>query len=183
MSEESESKRFRKRHAKLWLVIKIGLIFGFSLAIAIISLEYAIPISLFTMLSSDGLKAVIEIEASLLAFFAIVAVYRISALDSKLDRLDERIDDSSDKENWQRAKKLEERYGMISRKRNGEVIAMMSTLFAFLISFFLSIVAFTVKTVNGDTSIIYQANTLAVAFLLIGIFAVFVLMDSTRKGS
>jgi polyferredoxin len=176
------------RSKKVLFAIRLFVWAVISVAIAAIFVEYSIPISLFTSLSTEALKALVETGASLLAFFGIIAVYAVTSFDSRIDRMEDKILDAEDQDNWLRANRLtNKRQGMIKRKQYA-IISIMAALLGFLVSFILSIVALAFKTIDVDASTtsvnysaVFLANIFATAFLMIGILAIFVMLNLIRK--
>lgn len=81
--KESELVRTMKQHP---LATIFSIVFAFTL---IYFLGIIFLFGLVAVISKEMLKALIEAEATILGFFGIIAVYALTSLDSRIDRLEE----------------------------------------------------------------------------------------------
>jgi hypothetical protein len=87
-SQTIGQKQLKPITRKQWSII-----FVLSLLISGIFFILSIPFGIFLLLSVDSLKALIEGIATLLGFFGLVAIYLLTSYDSRIDKLDEKIQD------------------------------------------------------------------------------------------
>ena len=70
--------------------------FGISGLTTAIFFIISIPFGIFLLLSTDSLKSLIEGIATMLGFFGLIAIYLLTSYDSRIDKLEEKIQDLED---------------------------------------------------------------------------------------
>jgi hypothetical protein len=168
-------KEWSEKHPKvIWVIIAVV-----SVALSLTFFLFSIPFGFFIILSTDAVKTLVEAEATILGFFGLIAVYLLTSYDSRIDKLEEKIQDSSDTAKT-------ERFSVIQRKlkdrKKRATVAILVALISLLLSFFLSIVTLGLLGVNEgqptETALKIAIPLIIVASMLlfIGVFSIFLMI-------
>jgi hypothetical protein len=168
-------EKWSQKHPKvIWITITI-----FSIALSLTFFLFSIPFGFFIILSTDAVKTLIEAEATILGFFGLIAVYLLTSYDNRIDRLEEKIEDSSDMSKTEAFSAIQRR--LKDRKRRASN-AILWALFSLILSFFLSIVNLGLLGVNEgnptETALQIAIPLIIVAssLLFIGAFSIFLMI-------
>ncbi len=127
-------------------------------AIVSVGIAYLIPFGLAIFLSSDALKALVEADATIIGLFGAISVYFLTSIDQKIDKIDERL--ANQTSNWV---KLESRKHKIMNYKRKAVWAIFSSLVCLVFSFFFSMMALGIATIDNATQTV---PSLKLTFLL-----------------
>jgi len=167
--------KWSQKHPKvIWITITI-----FSIVLSLTFFLFSIPFGFFIILSTDAVKTLIEAEATILGFFGLIAVYLLTSYDNRIDRLEEKIEDSSDMSKTEAFSAIQRR--LKDRKRRASN-AILWALISLILSFFLSIVNLGLLGVNEgnptETALQIAIPLIIVAssLLFIGAFSIFLMI-------
>lgn len=173
-------EEYSKKHPKaIWIGITI-----FSILLSATFFLFSIPFGFLIILSIDTMKTFIEAEATTLGFFGLIAVYLLTSYDNRIDKLEEKIQDTTDKtkaDNWNALR------NKIKARKRGASIAILSALISLILSFFLSITSLGILDINPQEPTAYAltlalaVTTIASTLLFIGVFSVFVMIYRIGK--
>jgi hypothetical protein len=139
----------------------------------------SIPFGVFIVLSTDSVKTLIEGEATILGFFGLIAVYLLTSYDSRIDKLEEKIQDLEDQNKIKRFKDIQDN---IKIRKKGSTISILTALGCLIVSFFLSLWILSILSINRSNPSVmaYQlsfvASIIASLLLFIGVFSIFVMI-------
>jgi hypothetical protein len=168
-------REYSKKHPRaIWIAIIV-----FSIALSLTFFVWSIPFGFFIILSADAMQTLIEAEATILGFFGLIAVYLLTSYDNRIDKLQEKILDSSDKAKIESFSVAQQR---LKNRKIRATIAILSALISLILSFFLSIVTLGLLSLNeghpSQTALNIAVPLIVVASMLlfIGVFSIFLMI-------
>jgi len=169
------NREWNKRHPRaVWITIIL-----FSIGLSATFFAWSIPFGFFIVLSTDAVKTLVEAEATILGFFGLIAVYLLTSYDNRIDKLEEKILDSSDTTKIQGFSVAQRK---LKDRKMRATIAVVLALISLILSFFLSIVILGLLDLNGgnpsQTALHIAVPLIVIAsmFLFIGVFSIFLMI-------
>lgn len=125
---------------------KLGFAIFVAVCVAVIFFIVSIYYGFVIILSIDAAQALVEAIATILGFFGLIAVYLLTSFDSRIDRLEEKIQDSNDDAKTQHFKTIQ---GKIKTRKGYATIRIITGLCCLFVSLLLSITNLGLLSVNS----------------------------------
>lgn len=185
MPQDAESTaKIAETNPKPFSYAKLVTFIGIAIIVAVIFLIVAIFFGFLIIISIDAAKALVDSIATILGFFGLIAVYLLTSYDSRIDRLEEKIQDSYDETKIQRFKTIQLN---IKTRKEYATIRIITGLCCLFVSLLLSIATLGILGVNPEntTQTAYQLafliTILASMLLFMGVLDILIMIYSVGK--
>jgi len=148
----------------VFVVIILGLIF---LVVGLFSIYFSV---LAAFAENDILKSLIDVNAALIGFLGIIAIFVLTEYRSSMHRIDDNIE--REKQDKRAREKLQKDLSELRSNQKGSILIIVATVMSFLGSTIASLVAMSIKDIPSRAFPIY----ICMVLMLGGVVFMFLLV-------